>query len=140
MTMLWAIVSKSGDYQLRYDDPVNDGKAALRGKAVWTLEREPDPLLGETVAYETGEVIFDKSIVESALVNEIKSIAASRILAIAPIWRQINDLANPDDNGASERRAQINAIREWSNNMEIAASNAAKPSDIADIRAALQIL
>lgn len=48
----------------------------------------------------------------------IKAEAERRILEVAPIWRQLNDLADPTSPGAILRRAQINEIRAWSNAAE----------------------
>jgi len=48
----------------------------------------------------------------------IKAEAEARILEIAPIWRQVNDLAEPDTDGARERRRAIDDVRDWSNRAE----------------------
>ncbi len=48
-------------------------------------------------------------------VAAIKAEAARKIEDVAPLWRQINDLTNPNASGAAERRQQIEAIRAWSN-------------------------
>ena len=48
----------------------------------------------------------------------IKAEAARRIALIAPTWRQLNDLADPESDGAITRRTEINAIRDWSNQVE----------------------
>lgn len=138
MIKLWAIVSKSGQYELRHDDPANDGAAATLDKVIWQLTREPDPQSGETVSYKTGNIEFDAKAIKPALIAEIKAIAERKILAIAPIWRQINDLANPSENGAASRRKQINEVRAWSNEIEALIDAAASASEIADLRATLK--
>ena len=51
----------------------------------------------------------------AAAINTIREEASARILEVASIERQINDLANPDELGAKERRAAIDAIRAESN-------------------------
>lgn len=119
---------------VRYDNPDLDGKDALVGKRVYQLEREPLPHLGEAVSFDTGKIAFRLSGVESTLIAEIKAAAAAKIAEVAPTWRQLNDLANPDEPGAVERRAQVNAIRSWSNELEASLSSAQSPSDIAAIR------
>lgn len=138
MTQIWVIVDKSGDFQIRYDNPALDDKATLRGKNVFELAREPLIHLGEAVCFETGEIIFKKSTIDSALISDIKAAAAERISAVAPIWRQLNDLANPNEPGASDRRSEIDDIRQWSNQMEASVASAKSASDISDIRSALQ--
>jgi hypothetical protein len=51
-------------------------------------------------------------------VTAIKAEASKRILDVAPLWRQIEDLKNPLDPGAVARNAEIMAIQEWSNKEE----------------------
>lgn len=138
MSKLWAIVCGSGTVQLRHDDPADDGQAALQGKSVFTIDREPLFHLGETVCLTTGAIVFDISLIKSGLFEEIKRAAERRILEIAPLWRQLNDLANPDEQGASDRRTQINAIRKWSEDMEARVTRALTATDIATVRIDLQ--
>jgi hypothetical protein len=57
-------------------------------------------------------------------INGIKMKAERDILAVAPLWRQVNDLAalidpaNPDHSAARRRRAEIDDIRRLSNERE----------------------
>lgn len=48
----------------------------------------------------------------------VKREAMRRIEAVAPLWRQLNDLHEPDAPGVTERRVAINAIRMTSNRIE----------------------
>lgn len=143
MTQLWALISKRGELRQLYTQdidhhPVDHGhRRECRSFNVWPLEREPDIIHGETVDYATGAFTFDVSSVLPALLSEIKSEAARRIEAIAPMWRQINDLHEPDTPGAVQRRKALNVVRAWSNKLEASAAAAASPADVMAMRSLL---
>lgn len=119
---LWAIIEEDG-YRLIWtasaeEHPRRAGHAdECRGRKVVPLDREPANLLGEYVSAE-GEIAFDVDRVADAWIAQIKTVAGCRIEAFAPLWRQLNDLADPADPGAIERRRRIDAVRAWSNWLE----------------------
>ena len=141
MPQLWAIVSESGDFVLRYTDspeqtPEDSGHAdECVGCNIWPLECEL--VEGEIVSFETGEILFNAALAAPSLVAEIKAVAQQRILEVAPLWRQVNDLAEPDRPGVAERRAQIQSIREWSDELEAMVTSATNATQLADVRSAL---
>lgn len=141
MSQLWAIVAPDGSFVLRFTassavHPAQSGHAdECEGCAVWPLDRDPRLSLGEGVDPESGEFDFDLSRAEVVLIASIKAEAARRIEAIAPLWRQINDLAEPQAVGAAERRAAIDEIRAWSNQAE---AMLAEAMDADDLEAVLQ--
>lgn len=51
-------------------------------------------------------------------IEAIKAFAGRQIEKEIPLWRQVNDLAEPMSEGAIERRARIKEIRQWSNTVE----------------------
>ena len=124
MSQLWAIIRKNGSYVLRYTSgpkvlPQDSGhRAECRGRAVWAMEREPDQSLGEGVAYATGAIDFSVGRIAEQVIAEIKASAARKINAVAPLWRQINDLHDFATPEIIARRERIDEIRMWSNAME----------------------
>ena len=120
---LWAALSADGSFNLLYtasidEHPADHGCAdACDGKEVFPLSREPNDALGELVG-ATGAIEFSPDKAALSLVPLIKSSAAKRIEAFAPIWRQLNDLADPQTPDALARRGMIDAVRAWSNNLE----------------------
>lgn len=119
---LWAII-EDDTYRLIWtgsakEHPRRAGHAdECRGRKVVPLDREPANLLGEYVSAE-GEIAFDVGRVVDGWAAAIKAEAGRQIEAFAPIWRQLNDLANPADPAAIERRRRIDAVRAWSNALE----------------------
>lgn len=139
---LWAIVGEAGQrlvWTASADQhPTDHGHAEdCAGQEVFPLDREPIAALGECVT-ATGEIGFDVSRIAPELIAQIKAEAARRIEAFAPLWRQINDLADPTDPGAIERRAKIDAVRAWSNEVEGLLAAAECPADVARIVAELE--
>lgn len=136
MSQLWAIVAGDGSFVLRFTasnaaHPAQSGHAdECEGCAVWPLARDPRLSLGEGIDPESGAFDFDLARVEAALIASIKTEAARRIESIAPLWRQINDLAEPQAVDASERRAAIDEIRAWSNQAEAMLAEAVDADDL----------
>lgn len=124
MSQLWALVAPEGGYVLRFTDsaahhPADHGHAdECEGLAVWPIEHEPRAALGEGVDPATGAFDFDLGRVSAALITAIKAEAGRRIEAIAPLWRQINDMNDPATPGAIARAEAIASIRSWSNATE----------------------
>ncbi len=139
---LWAII-EHGNYRLIWtasakDHPRRAGHAdECRGRKVVALDREPDEALGEYVTAE-GEIGFDVSRIAGAITGRIKEAAARRIEAVAPIWRQLNDLADPSNPDHQRRRRQIDAIRAWSNEAERKLRSARCVSDVVAVLADLE--
>lgn len=125
MSQLWAVVAADGSYVLRYTSgpeisPLDDGhRAECRNRAVWPLTRAPDRASGEGVSYSTGEIDFALTRVVDVLVAELKVTAARKIEAIAPLWRQINDLHDAASAEVIDRRLRIDQVRLWSNAAEV---------------------
>lgn len=67
------------------------------------------------------------------LAGAIKAEAARRIEAIAPAWRQMNDLREPSPEGAA-RFAAIDEVRTWSNALEARALAATDEAELAAVR------
>ena len=140
---LWALVTPDGSYALRFTDsvahhPADYGHAdECEGVEVWPLEREPRTALGEGVDPATGAFDFDIARVADCLIADIKAEAGRRIEAVAPLWRQINDLADPSAPGAAARAASIAAIRGWSNEAETMGLTSLSADDLADTLAAI---
>lgn len=124
MSQLWALVAPDGSYVLRFTDsadhhPADHGHAdECESLAVWPIEREPRAALGEGVDPATGAFDFDLGRVSAGIIAAIKAEAGRRIEAIAPLWRQINDMNDPTTPGATARAAAIASIRAWSNATE----------------------
>lgn len=143
MSQLWALVAPDGSYVLRFtnsadEHPAEHGHAEeCEGMAVWPLEREPRLELGEGVDPETGAFDFQHERVEARLVAAIKAEAGRRIEAIAPLWRQINDLNDPGAPGAAERATAITAIRAWSNDAEALLADASDAEELETILATI---
>lgn len=135
--MIWAIARKTGGFTIHFDDPQKHHRDELRGAKVWRLDREPDLINGETIDYETGSVTFSLDGIRGPLVAEIKAEAARRIEAFAPLWRQMNDLTQPDAPGAAERRRKINVLRDWSNDLESQLDLAISAEDVKTTRIAI---
>lgn len=139
---LWAIIDEDG-YRLIWtasaeEHPRRAGHAdECRGRKVVPLDREPANLLGEYVSAE-GEIAFDVGRVVDGWATAIKAEAGRRIEAFAPLWRQLNDLANPSDPGAIERRRRIDAVRAWSNDLEAQLRAAQCAEDVAAVLVELQ--
>jgi hypothetical protein len=134
---MWAIVSKSGAFVIRYDNPGEGHKAEAKDKHVWPLEREPDIINGEGVDFNTGLFDFSLKRVLPTLTGEVKSLAAARIEAVSPDWRQRNDLRLPSAEGEA-RFAVIDAIRAWSNEAEERLAKLASVKAVIDFRAEIQ--
>jgi len=134
---LWAII-EDDTYRLIWtasadQHPVDAGHAQeCRGRKVVALDREPVNLLGEYVSAE-GEIAFDVRRVADGWAAAIKAEAGRRIEAFAPLWRQLNDLADPSDPAAIERRRRIDAVRAWSNEMEAKLLAATGPQGVQDV-------
>ncbi len=94
-------------------------------------------LMGDGVTGE-GEIGFDVSRIAAAVTGRIKETAARRIEAVAPIWRQLNDLADPTNPDHQRRRQQIDAIRAWSNEAERKLRHAHCVSDVVAVLADLE--
>ena len=142
-TQLWALVAPDGSYVLRFTDsiahhPADYGHAdECEGVEVWPLERAPRAELGEGVDPATGAFDFSIGRVADSLVAAIKAEAGRRIEAIAPLWRQINDITDPGAPGAADRAASIAAIRAWSNEAETMVLTSLSADDLADTLAAI---
>lgn len=121
---LWAIVAPNGEYVLRFTASIDEHPAECghgeecAGNHVWPLSREPLREFGEGVSPETGSFTFTLDRVIEPIVARIKAAAAARIECISPVWRQINDARDPTPEG-EVRFATIDAVRAWSNAMEI---------------------
>lgn len=143
MSQLWALVAPDGSYVLRFtnsadEHPSEHGHAEeCEGMAVWPLEREPRMALGEGVDPETGAFDFHLVRVEAQLVAAIKAEAGRRIEAIAPLWRQINDLNDPSAPDATERATAIAEIRVWSNDAEALLADASDADELETILATI---
>ena len=121
MSRIWAIMQAGGGFVIRHcaEHPAQAGHAdECVDAAVYELPREPDAAFGETVDPAGGALIFVWSEAAPRITAAIKTEAEARILAVAPLWRQINDGHEPDTPGAAERRRAIRAIRDWSNQIE----------------------
>lgn len=81
------------------------------------LHREPFGELGETIDFETGNIVFNLDTVMPTLIGEIKSHAAKLIEQISPDWKQTNDIRSPSPLGEARFEA-IDSIRAWSNDIE----------------------
>lgn len=136
MSQLWAIVSASGAYVLRYtngtDIPPNEAGHAkeCRSRNIWPLEREPMDRSGEVVDFATGAIVYSSERAIEAIVPHIKAWTQAQILTAVPYWRQLNDLADPDADGASERRKTVSDLRNLSNELEQAVRDATSSSEI----------
>ena len=106
-----------------------------RGAARWT------PLLSGTYQMTVigaaigGPWTFEACTADEALAADIDAIkrrASDLINEIAPVWRQLNDLASPDSPDAIARREKIDAIRAWSNAAE--ADRRALPGFVPDFQ------
>ena len=92
---------------------VGDMPDDLGGLTALQLPADFDPML---VNYNVVNCVAVANIEPTVLL--IKAEAERRILDVAQLWQQINDLYNPTDAGAIARRAAVNAIRQWSNDQE----------------------
>jgi hypothetical protein len=139
MSQLWAIVDRSGQCVFRYTDsiehsPIDFGHADECDRAqVWPLDREPQRSLGEMVSAQTGVIIFSAQIAADDIIPAIKQAAEYAILEVSPIWRQINDLAEPETPGAAARHAVVKALRQQSNDLEQLAALATSAADLAAV-------
>lgn len=139
---LWAII-EDDTYRLIWtasakEHPRRAGHAdECRGRKVVPLDREPANLLGEYVSAE-GEIAFDVGRVADGWATAIKAEAGRQIEAFAPLWRQMNDLANPSDPGAIERRRRIDAVRAWSNDLEVRLRAARCSADVVAVLVELE--
>lgn len=124
MSQLWAITKENGEINYLYtagpgQHPSECGnEEACAEGLVWPLDREPEPRWGETVEHESGEIIYRAETILPTILKEIKQEAFLRIEAVAPLWKQINDLHDPDSPGKEERSQSIQAVRDWSNQLE----------------------
>lgn len=143
MAQIWAVTGSDGSCTFIFTDsadrhPRRCGNAsACKNRNVWPLAREPEAALGEAVDHATGAIVFLPSSVLPALILEIKCEAARRIETIAPLWRQTNDLREPTGAGAA-RFAEIDAVRVWSNRLELAAADARAAAAVQAIRDAIE--
>lgn len=93
-----------------------------------------DKDLHEAVEITPSELIVAEiELKRSTLIGAVKREAARRIDEIAPLWRQLNDLHEPESAGAIDRRNQINAIRQWSNDVEAEIAEATSLEALRDI-------
>ncbi len=136
MSQCWAIVWKSGKFVLRYtgsldEHPADHGhRAEVRDRAVWPIDREPLQHMGESVSFENGAILFDSLVAAKMLEPKIKHAVQVAILRDYPLWRQVNDLADPDSPEKQARAARRSALRERSNELEAMALNATDRSAI----------
>jgi hypothetical protein len=139
--MIWAIVRRSGAFTLRHTDGEHPAEAGhrrdCRGANVWQLTRDPDLASGERVDYATGAIVFDLGAVQDSVLAEIKAAAGQHIEAFAPLWRQLNDMAEPDNPGAAGRARDIRAVRDWSTDLEARLAQADSATKLRNVRAAL---
>jgi hypothetical protein len=132
--MIWAIVKKSGEFEIRFDDPAaTEKKSALRNRAVWPLEREPIPHLGERVSFDDGSITFSAARAAAYAVPQIKAATQVAILREVPMWRQVNDIEDPDSPGKAERKALVAARRIRSNELEQAVRDAVDVGAVAAV-------
>lgn len=150
MSQLWALVTEDGAFVLRVTPnyarkPRRSGCAGeiRRGVRVHRLAREPDAALGERVAWERGGIVFDQAHAPPGRapaceqqIGAIRAEAGRRIEAIAPIWRQLNDLRESSEAGAA-RFAAIDAVRAWSDALEARAVAAGSADECRAIAAEL---
>lgn len=87
--------------------------------------------LGLEVSVKGGELVISpppeptRGDLEASLVEAIKAETRTRILAVVPMWKQMNDaaaLALGSDDGALTRRVWIDAMRARSNDLEASLS------------------
>lgn len=114
--MIWAIENDQG-YIIRYCDfhPKDCGHAdECEGRRVLKIPYEP--LNGvESIDFELGEIVFSPNI--NNLITLIKEKAHEEINKVAPLWKQLNELANTNSDGSL--RQKIDKIRNWSNIIEV---------------------
>lgn len=118
--MIWALISDDGSVLIRHapGHPAEHGDAeACEGRIVIELPREPEMAAFETVA-ANGSFILDIDRMLAEVIPQIKSKAGGEIEAVAPLWRQLNDLNEPETPGAILRRESIAKIRAESNRAE----------------------
>lgn len=73
---------------------------------------------GSTIAMRAGQPVLVAPKAGAELLQQIvRQEARKRILAIAPVWKQINDLRSPSEQGALRFR-RIDAVREASERIE----------------------
>lgn len=136
MSQLWAIVEASGSYVLRYTGglemvPADSGhRKECRGRNVWPLEREPLDRSGEVVDFVTGDIVYSSEKAVAAIVPHIKAWTQAQILTAVPYWRQLNDLAEPEADGAADRRKSISDLRNLSNELEQKVRDATSSSEV----------
>ncbi len=113
--MIWAIENNQS-YIIRYCDfhPKDCGhEDECEGRRVLKIPREPLNDI-ESVDFELGEIIFSPNI--KNVVTLIKEKASEEINKAAPLWKQLNELADANSDGSL--RQKIDNIRNWSNTIE----------------------
>ena len=116
--MIWAIETDIG-YVIRHTEahPAECGHAdECDGRKVVELSREPT--FYEYVDFSDGSLKAPSEKGIELIISMLKQKASDEIERIAPVWRQLNDLADPTSESAVVRRAHINIIRGWSNKAE----------------------
>lgn len=136
---VWALVQPGGAFVIRRTDGRHPAEAGhedeCAGVAVFRLPREPEAALGEGVDPVSGSIDFSAIRAGALLIPAIKAAAAARIADEVPVWRQLNDLAEPGAPGAAARRARVRAIRDWSDGIEAELLAAREPRAVRDIMA-----
>jgi hypothetical protein len=74
------------------------------------------------------------------LLDYVRRRAGEKIVETAPLWQQINDLAEPNAVGAQARREHVATIRAWSNTIEEKISAATTIADLDAVRADIEEL
>lgn len=136
MSQIWAIVAASGSCSICFTGSADEHPAQFGheedcvDRNVWALDREPVDRLGERVDYETGEIVFDRDLAFARIVPAIKSATQTAILRVAPLWRQLADLADPDNEAKAGRAEAIAVLRSRSNQLEDMVRSASLPSEV----------
>lgn len=123
MSQVWAIFGSETTMAIVYTaslagHPRENGHwEDCQGKTVHPLVREPELSWGEVVDRETGRIRYVGGAILEELILALKVRTQVKIEEIAPAWRQLNDLRIPSAAG-TQRFAQIDLVRAWSNTKE----------------------
>lgn len=146
MSQLWALVSASGVYVLRYtasadQHPADCGHAdECEDVNVWPLDRDPDQANGEGVSYATGDFDFEIGRVADVVIASLKGAAFRKIVAAVPMWKQLDDLYDQDNPEAQARRAFIKGVRAASRAIEESVPNVSSVAGVVAVRSAIAAL
>lgn len=140
-TAIWALIDRRGGWVIRHVPaglhPAEAGHAAeCAGCVAVQLAREPDQDAFEIVN-RRGRIGFDSTRARAAILAEVRAEAARRIEAVAPLWRQQNDLREPSEAGAA-RFAEIDRIRAASNRFEAEATGLRSAATVRRLRARIK--